>query len=193
MTDKTGPENPPQTLPKPVEEQKRKPGQWVAETVKDAKERLGLNLLSFDPPAELVEAIKSKRNPKVKITYSESVASEICDLLLTGMPLAKICAMPNMPNYSTVYQWQEMHEEFRKRMEESKRVGSHYIADDCIRIADDESIDPAHKRIMVDTRLRLIKSWHSKAYGDNLKLAGDENGGPVRFFIDGLSDRAKAP
>lgn len=192
MSDTLDPETPPETVPKPAEEQeKRKPGQWVAETVKDAKDRLGINILSFDPPADLVAAIKSKRDPRVRFTYSESIATDICDLLLTGMPLAKICAMPDMPNYSTIWKWQEAHEEFAKRMEQAKRTGSHFIADDCIRIADDDSIDPAHKRIMVDTRLRLIKSWHSKAYGDNLKVSGDETGAPVRFFIDGLSDRVK--
>ncbi len=169
--------------------EKRKPGEWVAETVKDAKERLGINLLTFTPDPVLQKALAAKRGRKT--TYNQEIADLICEKLLSGTPLAKVCAEPGMPNYTTVCRWEDTNEDFKAEMARSKRNGSHYIADDCIRIADDETIDPAHKRIMVDTRLRLIKSWHAKAYGDNLKLSGDENGAPVRFFIDGLSDRVK--
>ncbi len=102
--------------------------------------------------------------------------------------MASICQAAHIPHFVTIWQWSKDNEDFRLKLEQAKRDGSHYIADDCLRIADDTTIDPMHKRIMVDTRLRLIKSWHRRAYGDNVQLSGEE-GNPVRFFIDGLSDR----
>lgn len=164
---------------------KPKPGERTAAIVLDAKQRFGINLLKVEPRPD---APKPRRNYR-EVLYSEDVAKELFARVLSGEPMARICAEDHMPSYVTVWQWQQDKPEFKESLEKAKREGSHYIADDCVRIADDQTIDPMHKRIMVDTRLRLIKSWHRKAYGDNVQLSGDENGSPVRFFIDGLSDR----
>ena len=48
--------------------------------------------------------------------------------------------------------------------------GAHYLAHDCLRIADDPDIDSRHKRIMVDTRLRLIGKWNAKRFGDKIEV-----------------------
>ena len=45
------------------------------------------------------------------------------------------------------------------------------MADECIEIADDKDIDPQHKRFMIDTRIRLIGKWNSKAYGEKVEMA----------------------
>lgn len=169
-----------------------KPGEISAARVADCIEKTGINPLKANnvvklppSPAKLAQlATITQANRK----YSETLAEEILGRLLGGETMASICHDERMPHYTTIWHWAKDNEEFRGKLESAKRDGSHYIADDCLRIADDQTIDPMHKRIMVDTRLRLIKSWHRKAYGDNVQLSGDENGNPVRFFIDGLSD-----
>ncbi len=187
MTDDTTfpPDGPSEPLEAPQKPEKV-PGAKKAALVKSAKEKGLGNILTFTPPKTLTDGLV-KRKTYWK-AYNERVADEICARLLAGTPLAQICAADGMPDYTTVRRWEESHPEFAEKSAKAKREGSHYIADDCMRIADDESIDPSHKRIMVDTRLRLIKAWHRKAYGDNLAVGGDESS-PVRFFIDGLSDK----
>ena len=50
----------------------------------------------------------------------------------------------------------------------ARKLGTHYLAGESLTIADDLSIDPQHKRVMVDTRLRLIGKWNRKDYGDKV-------------------------
>lgn len=100
--------------------------------------------------------------------YSQELAERICAQLVIGVPLARICDQDGMPDYSTVRKWEAEKPEFSALSARAKQDGTHFLADDCIRIADDNLIDPANKRIMVDTRLRLIGKWHKKAYGDHV-------------------------
>ncbi|MGA0604878.1 hypothetical protein ACO2Q0_02670 [Phenylobacterium sp. VNQ135] len=107
----------------------------------------------------------SKRTPKV--------AEEIVRRLAHGEPLARICADDHMPDFSTVWRWEREDEEFRKLSTHARELGTHYMADDCIRIADGDG-DPADKRIRIDTRLRLIGKWNARKYGDKLDLTSSD-------------------
>lgn len=110
--------------------------------------------------------------------------AEIVRRLATGEPMAKICADPDMPDFSTVWRWEEQDEEFRKVATRARELGTHYMADDCIRIADDPHLKPDDKRIRIDTRLRLIGKWNAKNYGDKQLLGSDpENPLPTGFAV----------
>jgi hypothetical protein len=71
-----------------------------------------------------------------------------------------------MPGYSTVRRWEDTNEAFRALSLRARLDGTHFMADDSIRIADDVTIDAQRAKLMVDTRLRLIGKWNAKAYGD---------------------------
>lgn len=103
-------------------------------------------------------------------SYTPEVGEKIAERLSKGEPLARICDDAAMPAYSTARKWEKDSEEFSALSAQARANGTHFIADDCLRIADDPEIDPQHKRIMVDTRLRLIGKWNAKAYGDKLDL-----------------------
>ena len=68
----------------------------------------------------------------------------------------------------TVFDWEQSDPAFLEDTTRAREIGTHFIAGDTMRIADDATIDPQHKRIMVDTRLRLIGKWNAKAYGDKV-------------------------
>jgi hypothetical protein len=86
-----------------------------------------------------------------------------------------------MPSYNTIWRWENENEEFRDLSARAKRNGTHFLADDTLRIADDESIDTNRAKLMIDTRLRLIGKWNAKAYGDKVQaeVTGAE-GGPLQ-------------
>lgn len=113
--------------------------------------------------------------------FNETLAEEICRRLAMGDPLARICADDDMPAYSTVRKWEAEKPEFSALSARAKVDGTHYMADECIEIADGKG-DPADKRIRIDTRLRLIGKWNRQVYGDasTLKHTGPD-GGPVQF------------
>lgn len=113
--------------------------------------------------------------------YNEELAAKICERLAHGEPLAKICRDPDMPGYSTVRRWEDEKPEFQALSLRARQDGTHFLADDSLRIADDDQIDTQRAKLMIDTRLRLIGKWNAKAYGDKLEttLQGP-NGGPVQ-------------
>lgn len=116
--------------------------------------------------------------------YTPELADIICERLANGEPLAKICRDDDMPGYSTVRRWESDKPEFQALSLRARMDGTHFLADDSIRIADDTEIDPQHKRIMVDTRLRLIGKWNRKDYGDKntTELTGAD-GGPIQSAV----------
>ena len=101
--------------------------------------------------------------------YNQDLADAICELLGTGVPMARISRIDGMPSYTTLKKWQRDNAEFASLSSRAKEDGTHYLGEDSLRIADDMKIDPQHKKIMIDTRLRLIGKWNSKAYGDKVE------------------------
>lgn len=97
------------------------------------------------------------------------LVQRINELLVEGNSMASICRMDGMPSYVTVWNWEQSDPEFLNTSLSARERGTHYMADDCLRISDDLDLDPRHKHIMVDTRLRLIGKWNRKMYGDKVQ------------------------
>lgn len=109
-------------------------------------------------------------------TFCDTIGNELLERQAKGEPLARICADSHLPAFQTVFEWEERFPQFRELSARARAIGTHYLAGDCIRIADDPSLDPAHKRVMVDTRLRLIGKWNRKDYGERMALTGADGG-----------------
>lgn len=112
-------------------------------------------------------------------SFTQEIADEICERQAKGEPLAVICRDDHMPSFTTVWRWEADREDFRNLSTRARELGTHFLAGDCIRIADGDG-DPADKRIRIDTRIRLIGKWNAKAYGEKVALTGDD-GGPVKI------------
>ena len=101
--------------------------------------------------------------------YSEEMRDKICIQLANGITMAKICQQEGMPSFDTVWKWTTRHPDFAESTARAREIGTHYLADDCIAIADNPELDPADKRIMIDTRVRLIGKWN-QYYSDKAKV-----------------------
>jgi hypothetical protein len=122
-----------------------------------------------------------------------AVVEAIITGLSHGTPLAKICAADDMPHFQTVLRWEEEDEEFRALSARAREYGTHYIADDCIRIADDAELEPQDKRVRIDTRLRLIGKWNAKKYGDATTIKhADADGEKLQLDDVGRATRLAA-
>lgn len=73
----------------------------------------------------------------------------------------------------------------------ARNIGTHTLADECIEIADDKTIDPQDKRVRIDTRLRLIGKWNRKDYGDKVDTDITSGGEKIAPIVSDR-DRAKA-
>ncbi|WP_334157907.1 hypothetical protein [Oryzomicrobium sp.] len=132
-------------------------------------------------------------------TYTEALAAEICDRIADGEPLRQICRDERMPAWRTVYHWIEARPEFAERMERARRAGFDAIAEEALEIANtpevgEETEDDGeklkvkrgdmlgHRKLQVETRLKLLAKWHPTKYGDktSMELTG-ASGGPVQI------------
>lgn len=148
-------------------------------------------------------SFKPSRKVGTPPKYDEAIGDEICERLAMGQTLSSICNLEGMPNYSTVWRWECSNEEFRNKSHLSRKIGTHAIADDCIRIADDPMLDAQEKRVRIDTRIRLLGKWNARQYGDKIEIEstqakplnvtftiGDRNAEPIEL-IEGREPEEK--
>jgi hypothetical protein len=115
----------------------------------------------------------------------------ICARLATGKdPMTVICRELDVP-IRTVNQWREDDVEIALQFDEAREVGYDAIAADCLEIADtpqigiEETISASgakeirkgdmlqHRKLRIDTRIKLLAKWDPRRYGDRLALAND--------------------
>ena len=137
--------------------------------------------------------------------YSAAIAQEICEGLAEGTPLREICRRDHMPEWRTVYDWMGRDDSLSAAIARARDIGYDKIAEECLQIADTptltrrvttgtdpktgavvqsivESDDVNHRRLQVDTRLKLLAKFHPKKYGDRAIIAGDADN-PLQINI----------
>ena len=74
----------------------------------------------------------------------------------------------------------------------ARDLGCDALADECIEISDNANLDPADRRVRIETRLKLIGKW-SQRYGEKIDhtLTGAD-GGAVQIAHADVSDLAKS-
>jgi hypothetical protein len=134
-----------------------------------------------------------------KSTYTPEIGAEICARLAEGEPLRVICRDPHMPAWRTVYDWIEADSDLAARIARARKLGFDAIAEEALEIADtpvvgEETEDDGdkvkvkrgdmlgHRKLQVETRLKLLAKWCPAKYGDRtaMELTG-ANGGPVQI------------
>lgn len=127
-------------------------------------------------------------------TFTQETAAAICERIANGEPLRAICRDEGMPAWRTVYDWISADSTFATRIAQAREIGFDAIAEEALDIADTpvegvrkEASDDGykevredmlgHRKLQIDTRLKLLAKWSPKRYGDNSKveLAGSLN------------------
>lgn len=142
--------------------------------------------------------------------WTDEVMDTLIEGLICGMTLKEICDLPGMPSYVTVWYKRQDDPEFSKRLLRAREEGAHYLADECVVIANTQEIAQtrtykpeggvevkmedaiAHRRLKIDTRLRLIGKWNAM-YGDRKALeVSAPGGGPVQHIHTEMTPREAA-
>lgn len=112
----------------------------------------------------------------IRSSFTQEKADEICELLMLGWTLTKVCKKEGMPSYTTIVHWLSKNEEFRTQYEFARNVGYDKMADDILDIADNNEGDIKEDgkvdwdninraRLKVDTRKWLMSHALPKKYG----------------------------
>jgi hypothetical protein len=73
--------------------------------------------------------------------FTPEIANAICERLIEGESLRKICLSDDMPSASTVCRWLSQREEFREQYAHARDAQADTLADEILDIADDGTND----------------------------------------------------
>lgn len=136
---------------------------------------------------------------------------EVLDRIATGEPLAQICRDEHMPHQKNWYEWMDRDHDLSFRFARAREKGFDAIAADALTIANtpfegestitraDGSVEVrredmlGHRKLQVETRLKLLAKWDPKRYGDRMAttLTGPDDG-PVKVEYDTSADARQA-
>lgn len=118
--------------------------------------------------------------------YTEEIASEICERLATGESLRAMCRDDEaLPCERTVYRWLLSDDAFCQKYARARDFQSEPHLEDMLEIADNPDLDPADKRVRIDTRKWAMSKLSAKKYGDKTLIGSDpENPLPAGFNVN---------
>ena len=147
--------------------------------------------LSSDPVADVTVEPQTKEIAKTgrPSKYTEAIALSICEQLSEGIPLREICRQEGMPAWRTVYDWMWRNEALSTAIARARDIGYDKMAEECLYIADnlhmgkkkvftsgaDDDEDSVtvteedmlgHRKLQIETRLKLLAKFNPKRYGD---------------------------
>lgn len=120
--------------------------------------------------------------------FTEEMAERICDGLMEGKSLVKICEEKGMPNRRTVLRWMEANDAFATRCARAREMQADLMDD---KIADlIESVTPESApadRVKLSALQWRASKLAPKKYGDKVAVT-DPEGGPLQVVIKRFSE-----
>jgi len=114
--------------------------------------------------------------------YTQELADTICERMINGEHIVKICKDEDMPGRSTVYRWMDDFPEFGTRIARAREGLADFMASKILEMADKSTNDTANA-----DRVKLAAwQWHAarlapRRYGDKqITEVTGANGGPVK-------------
>lgn len=128
--------------------------------------------------------------------YTEELSEQICALVSNGVNLRSVCRMEGMPAWRTVYDWVVDRPDFAARLARARDLGYDALAEEALEIAntphlgqkkvyssgageDEDSMTVTeddmlgHRKLQIETRLKLLACWNPKKYGNKVAVGGD--------------------
>ena len=131
--------------------------------------------------------------------HTPEVIEELIDWIASGQTLRAFCRQKGKPAWRTVYLWLEQDTELAARFASARDLGADAIAEEALSIADTPLVGETvstdargetvrredmlgHRKLQVDTRLRLLAKWNPKKYGEKTEHTVN---GPVTLSLKG--------
>ena len=129
--------------------------------------------------------------------YDPEIARIICEQLSEGIPLRQICRENDgFPAWRTVYDWMGRDEALSASIARARDIGYDALAEECHAIADNMEFGQkqvmtdqgtattvedmlGHRKLRIETRLKLLAKFHPTKYGDRVAIEGVEGGAPI--------------
>lgn len=101
--------------------------------------------------------------------YTDELAEVICDRIAAGESLVQICAGKGMPGMTTVLEWAQKNEEFRRKYVRAREAQAE-VMDNKIMVAASEAYDnPQAARVQIEAYKWRAAKLAPKVYGDKVQ------------------------
>jgi hypothetical protein len=88
--------------------------------------------------------------------YSDLLVDQICELLVEGHSLKKICSMPQMPSYSTLMSWRRSMPWIQERMDEAREDRGEYLRDMAMEALENANVNEDNIAVQVAKHKALV-------------------------------------
>jgi hypothetical protein len=142
--------------------------------------------------------------------YTPELVAEICQRISTGEPLRQICRDEHMPHWTQVYEWLSRDEGLSLQVARAREAGYDAMAEEALEISntprlgvkrvlnsgageDEDSVTVTeedmlgHRKLQIETRLKLLACWNPKKYGNKVQHAGDAEN-PLKVEVQSEAD-----
>jgi terminase small subunit-like protein len=130
---------------------------------------------------------KADRHRRLTDDQKTAMQDAILEWVSIGQTVRSFCRLPDMPHWTTVHKWANADPEFKTRLLAAKDLGYEAIAEECLEIADttEEGVTTtededgkktvtgdmfAHRKLRIETRLKLLAKWDPRRYGDKQQV-----------------------
>lgn len=181
-------------------------------TAQEAKTPVGKGV---DTGAAQKAAKKPKKTGRPS-KYDPEIARIICEQLSEGIPLRQICRENDgFPAWRTVYDWMAKDDALGSEgvglsasIARARDIGYDAIAEECLQIADNPQFGQkqvmtdqgtattvedmlGHRKLQIETRLKLLAKFHPTKYGEKVQLGGD-GANPIKLEVESQAEKMMA-
>lgn len=158
------------------------------------------------PPKASTAPKKTGRPSK----HTPELVAEICERLSAGEPLRQICRDDRMPHWTRMYDWLSQDPDLSLRVARAREAGFDALAEEALEIAntphlgqkkvyssgageDEDSTTVTeedmlgHRKLQIETRLKLLACWNPAKYGNKVAVGGDP-GNPLKVEVQSEAD-----
>jgi hypothetical protein len=127
-------------------------------------------------------------------TYTDEIAERICERLIEGESLRRICAEEGMPDRVTVFRWLEKHEPFREQYVRARELQAEAMDDEILETARSATPETAHAaKVKISAFQWRASKLAPKKYGDKITTEHTgPGGGPIETRPITPIEQAKA-
>lgn len=128
-------------------------------------------------------------------SYSDDIADDICERMLNGQSLVKICEDECMPSRASVYRWMDARPDFATRCARAREGMADFLVDEIQELADKTTeLNVNSQKVKIATKQWRAMKIAPRIYGESSRteLTG-ENGGPIRIAATTIDARQLEP
>lgn len=125
------------------------------------------------------EPMRSVGRPSI---FSDEIVDAICDRMIMGESLVKICADPTMPSRPTIYKWFERYPDFYTKCARAREGLADVFVDKIMTLADETTEENVQsQKVKISTAQWLAMKMAPRIYGDRTttQITGHDGGAVV--------------